>query len=384
MFSALSFTPDQASGEAIEKMAAESRQVTVLKTLDHYPPAHEYTFLSNKHDPDIVFLDLSDRANALALAAQIHAAEPLTAIIGFGAGWTEDSEVLCAEAGITDLLISPVTARTFQEGVDRAIHKLHGAVQQNLVAFLPGKAGSGCSTVALNVAGQLAAQDKKVLLIECDLHSGVLSTILNLRPAYSVLDALEHCAELSYAMWTSYTMKAQGVDFLLSKRQRAEVVPSWSNYHQLLEFARDRYDFILVDLPEVVNDATVEIVRRAKDVFAVSTAELPSLTLALQRCSELHHRWVATDRIQVILNRWQSSDLKVADVERLLGHSVAAVFRNDYAAVQKAAGQGSIVSKDTELGTGFQAFARKLAGIEGPAGDESRMRFPFFKKTAVR
>ncbi|MEO7651567.1 MAG: AAA family ATPase [Bryobacteraceae bacterium] len=384
MFNALSFITDQACGEALEKLAAESRQVAILSTIDHYPQAHEFEVLRNKHNPDIIFLDLSDRSNSLTVAANIRAYAPLTAIIGFGGGWDEDSEQVWSQAGITDLLISPVTAQTFREGVDRAIHRLHGAVQQNLVAFLPGKAGSGCTTVALNVAGQLAKLGKKVLVIECDLHSGVLSTLLNVRPQYSVLDALENCSDLSYAMWTSYTVKAQGVDFLLSKRQRRDNPPSWSNYHQLLQFARDRYDFVLVDMPEVVNDATVEIVRRAKDIFAVSTAEVPSLTLALQRCAELHDRWVADDRIQIILNRWQSNDLKVADVERLLKHSVAAVFRNDYAEVQRATGEGSFVDRGTELGADFQAFAKKLAGIEEVVVDESKTRFAFFKKMAER
>jgi hypothetical protein len=95
-----------------------------------------------------------------------------TAIVGFGAGWEAHKEGQCGNAGITDLLVSPVTLKKCQDCVDRAIHKMRDTAQENLLAFLPAKAASGCTTVALNLAGYLAdtsAKDslgKRVLLIE--------------------------------------------------------------------------------------------------------------------------------------------------------------------------------------------------------------------------
>jgi hypothetical protein len=40
-------------------------------------------------------------------------------------------------------------------------------------------------------------------------------------------------------------------DVLLSDHGGGMALPSWSNYHHLLDFAAARYDNILVDLPEV-------------------------------------------------------------------------------------------------------------------------------------
>src|SRR5207253_2160278 len=133
---------------------------------------------------------------------------------------------------------------------------------------------------------------RKPLLIDADLHSGVISELLGCRHHRSVLDALENASELDYSKWSQYVKRSHDVDILLSGRSKPATLPLWSSYHHLLNFAAPRYDHILVDLPEVVNDATVEIVRRAKWVFVVCTLETASLTLVPQRYEELRRRGI--------------------------------------------------------------------------------------------
>ena len=360
MFKAILLVHNQSACLAIETLAQESNQVSFVKTLSRFPPASELVKILNTHAPDLAFLDLSDWSSALAAATDIRALAPSTAIIGFGAGWGEN-EAQCGNAGITELLVSPATLKKFQDSVDHAIHKMQAVVQENLLAFLPAKAGSGCTTIALNLAGYLA-ESKKVLLIEGDLHSGVISVLLGENHPYSVLDALEDPSQLDYSQWSKYVLKARCIDVLISNRSRKSELPLWSNYHHLLDFAASRYDQILVDLPEVVNDATVEIVRRAKRVFVVCTPETPSLALAPQRCQELRNRGIPADKIRIILNRWHRGESTANEVEGMVRYPVAGVFGNDYAAVSSATRSNAFVSPDTKLGKSFAAFARMLAG----------------------
>jgi len=286
MFNALLLVQDDGACAAMEKLALESKQVAFLKTLYRFPQAFELSKMLNTLTPDLVFLDLSDWDSALAAAADIRELSPHTPMIGFGAGWEPGKEKQCMAGGITTLLVSPVNLENFQESVDRAIHKVRGAVQENLFAFLPAKAGSGCTTIALNTAGYLADTSgkdplaKKVLLIEGDLRSGVLSVLLDIRHPYSLRDALNDSERLDYSSWTKFVVRSGGIDLLVSRQRHEGPLPSWNLYHDLLNFAASRYDNILVDLPEVVNDATVEIVRRAERVFVVCTPELPSMALA--------------------------------------------------------------------------------------------------------
>jgi pilus assembly protein CpaE len=374
MFSAILLVHDESIGLAIEALALESNQVTFVKTLSRFPQAFELNQIMNTHAPDLAFLDLSDWDSALAAAEDIRSLAPQTAIVGFGAGWAAQKEAQCGNAGITELLVSPATLKKFQDCVDRAIHKMRDAAQENLLAFLPAKAGSGCTTIALNVAGYLAdssAKDslgKRVLLIEGDLHSGVISALLGKTHPFCVLDALEAAGQLDYSEWSKYVVALRGLDVLLSGRPRKSSLPLWSNYHQMLDFAASRYDHILVDLPEVVNDATVEIVRRAKRVFVVCTPETPSLTLAPQRCHELRTRGIPAEKIRVLLNRWHKGETTAEEVEGLLNYPVSASFENDYDSVTRATRANGFVDPLTKLGRSFAAFARTLAG----APDQTR------------
>ena len=153
--------------------------------------------------------------------------------------------------------------------------------------------------------------------------------LLDLKHSCSLRDALDNSSQLDYSQWSNFVVKAQGFDLLLSDHRRRTPLPSWSNYHHLLDFVEQSYDHILVDLPEVVNDATVETVRRAKHVFIVCTPELPSLALAPYRIEELTSRGVPPEKISLVVNRWHKGEVGASDLEEILKHPVAAVFGND-------------------------------------------------------
>jgi len=362
MFGAILLVRDDGACASMERLAVESAQVNFDKTLQHYPSGSELTRILNAYSPKLAFLDLSEQESALAVAADIQAISPETAVIGFGAGWNNWQQTQYAAAGISEILVSPVTLKTFQDCVDRAIHKVAGGIQENLFAFLPAKAGSGSTTIALNTAGYLADLGKKVLLIDGDLNSGVASVLLGLKHPYSLRHALDESEQLDYSKWTKFIATAQGFDLLLSDHRRRKPLPLWSNYHHLLDFAATRYDNILMDLPEVVNDATVETVRRAKRVFIACTPEPASLALAPCRCEELISRGIPAEKISIALNRWHRGEISASDLEARLKHSVAAVFGNDYRTVSTASGKHGMVDRDTKLGRSFAAFAKKLTG----------------------
>jgi pilus assembly protein CpaE len=381
MFSAVLLAYDEDACILIERLATESKQVSFEKILYRFPAPHELGRMLNGLAPDLVFLELSDRESALLAAAEIHGLSPHTPIIGFGGRWAVDLEAQSAAAGITELMVSPITLKTFEAGVERAINKTASRTEESIFAFLPSKAGSGSTTVALNTAGCLAGVDgngaplKDILLIEGDLNSGVLSVLLDIVHPHSLRDALENSSELDYSQWSRFVVKSHGFDVLLSDHARRSPLPSWANYHHLLDYAAAQYDTILVDLPEVVNDATIETVRRAKRVFVVCTPELTSLALAENRLEELRSRGVAPEKIGIVLNRWHRDDIKAADLGKILKHEVCAVFRNDYRTVAAACGARGLVGLNTKLGKSYAAFGRQLAGTPKAARGFSPFSF---------
>jgi DNA-binding response OmpR family regulator len=201
-FNALVLVEDSSAGLILGELAAESHQVSVLRSLDRVPDTnHEIARLLNSTEPDLVFIDLSARESALRLIDAILGHAAGTAIIGLSASMAGRQSF--DQAGVAAYLERPFTLGGFQSSVRDAIRKVRAGVSEKLNVFLPAKAGSGCTTVALNVAGALAARPgKKTLLIETDLHSGVLSTLLNITPSLPVVEALARAATLDYSVWT--------------------------------------------------------------------------------------------------------------------------------------------------------------------------------------
>ena len=129
-------------------------------------------------------------------------------------------------------------------------------------------------------------------MLECDLHAGPISMLYNLRPAYSIMDALEDSHRLTDESWNEMVTHAGGIDVLSSvSRMGVRQVSPWG-YQRLLSFVRSRYDVVIGDLPEVVNDATEIVARAAQAVFVVTTPCSPSLYLASRRRYELEARGV--------------------------------------------------------------------------------------------
>ena len=158
--------------------------------------------------------------------------------------------------------------------------------------------------MALNTAGALANHlGKKVILIDSDRRSGIISILLNLARRNGLLEALRRAGDLTSVEWEQHVVRAAGIDLLLADPGRQAHLPTWADYYQLLNFLESRYDYIVVDMPEVVNPATAEVVRSAGSVFVVCTTEIPSIKLAQQRFRELADCGIASPNLHLLVNR---------------------------------------------------------------------------------
>jgi pilus assembly protein CpaE len=329
-----------------------------------YPGMHDLVRMLNTYVPDLVFLELGGGDTAVRLALDIAAVAPATAVIGVGGQGGPSDQPTGSPVGFTAALTVPCNDHQFRQCVETALVKAQAVAKQNLIAFLPAKAGSGATTAAVHVSGVLARDYKKtVLLIDADLHSGLLSALLRIEPEQSIVDAVSMSYLLNDALWKTLVTRAQGFDVLPTPlaRVHAHITP-WE-YHRLIAFATPRYDFIIVDLPEVINDATEAIARRAKRVNVVCTPERASIILARRRIHELEVRMVSRDQVHIVLNRY-SGDLSITETEHLLGCTIGNSIPNDYQGVIAAAARGSIVDSGSKLGKSYRYFAADLAGIE--------------------
>lgn len=380
MFRAVVLAQDPEFGKAVERLAFESHHLIVNKTLAAFPEnGYDVGRVISGYDPEIILVENTKVEACLQVAEKLRAYAPDVAILALGGRVRIDLEEQFEAIG-AGLLNGAFSQQQFLAAIKIAINHARRHSFGPMFAFLPGKAGSGATTIAFNIAAAMALSlEKKTFVLEADLHSGVMATLLDTKPRLPLLDVLQNSDSLDYSSWLKYVVSSNSTDYLLADRIKKSPLPSWMHYHQLLRFASSRYDATIIDLPEVVNEATEEIVQYAQWTFVVCTPELASLTLAEQRLQELKAHGAPPERLRVVLNRWHRNEMKPEDVAQLLGHPVSFVVRNDYRAISKAIASGKPVSVDSELGRSYLEFATKLVGTgKKETAAPAKARFSFF------
>jgi pilus assembly protein CpaE len=372
-------TPDTVAADAIEQLLLESTAFNLVYRAAPIPSANDVVRALRSLDPEILLLDIGEWDLVSALVIQLKQLKTRTVTVGFRGSWDRAQKLTFEEGGITDLLSAPFSPAALEEVVYDGLHRDRPITNHNILAFLPAKAGGGCSTVALNTAGALVSHfGRKVLLVECDRRSGVLSIMLNLQTRLGLSDALQNVGKMTQLDWQQYYEIAFGIHMLLAKLSRRGPVPSWAQYYQLLRFVQPQYEFVIADLPEVVNGGTAELVKCARGVFIVCTPEVPSLKLAAQRYVELEECEIPADKIHIVLNRWERGQLSLLEIEKSLGRPVFATLPNDYKRARKAILESRLIDFDSAFGRGCKDLAEKLGGL--PEGSQKESRFSLIKK----
>jgi Flp pilus assembly CpaE family ATPase len=380
VLNAVLFIADPNMAGLLRRLAGESNEFAIESVVELTRTGYAIGRTLATTKPDVMLLEMTDLNRDLPQASAIHSQSPDVPLVALASRELQMLLDRGSSPDITSFAAWPFTLVQLEQVISAAVHKVHGGIHENLVAFLPGKAGSGASTVVLHTALVMAQELKRrVLVIEADLHSGLLSAMLRVEPKLPIRRVLAEAPRIDNMSWQRYVTSIGGVDLLLSDTAMKEPIPSWTHYFQILRFAAPKYDLLMVDLPEVVNPATAEIVRRARAVYVVSTPEFASLKLTKQRCQELVRWGVDPERIQALLNRGHKSDIGPREAEKILDCPVAMAFPNDYKTVQRATTDASFVDKRSDLGEAYLAFSRMLTGAGAEAEKKSSFK-GFFRK----
>ena len=156
------------------------------------------------------------------------------------------------------LITNPTTSFRFLEN----IRKLRRRVEQRLdggkvLMVTSVLENEGKSTVAVNLALALAKKHKKVLIMDCDMRKPACNTLLGKQLTGSgMISVLSGRIEAEKAVLQD---RQTGLYMLLEKkgtRHSGELVTS-ERMRELLRWARENYDFVVMDLPPMaaVTDA---------------------------------------------------------------------------------------------------------------------------------
>jgi len=363
---------DQPLAGYLREVCAEFPNICIYKTLDFATSHYELARTFNSYSPDIVFLVGSDpdswhSASVLSRLRDPLLLHPQTAVIPILARAASGAVVKSLpDLDLAPALVPPFSAEQFEKAILAAMQRKCSAGHRSTVAaFFPAKAGAGATTITLNLAHYLTrVLGSSTLLIEADLRSGSLRPMLNL-PEPMNGDTIEDPDVLTESRWSRAVCRTHGFDILPASAISKSHPSRWDLY-RLLKFAREHYEIVLVDLPDVVDEVVEAVVTEADKAYAVCTPETPSLRMVGRRNWELQSAGVRLTHLRVLVNRRMRDDPPPDQLSRQVKPHIVAVLAEDSFAVRAAVRRQSLLSLDSELARGLLAVAEDVAGVAVP------------------
>lgn len=280
-------------------------------------------------------------------------------------------------AGAGEFLESPVSASDLDEAFERYLRDARKPGQihtrGSLYSIISGKLSSGATTVAINVANTIAAAtDSSTLLIDLDIPLGDAAAYLNLRPQYTVQDALNASNRLDPMLLENFTVKVKNttLNVLGGFREytaRTAVPPAALD--AVLRVSRDTFRYTVVDLSgSIDSDQAVVVARQSEQILITLTPDLPAIWRTEKLLSFLSQQG-ADENVKLILNRTsRRDDIGERDIERLLSQPVFHALPNDYGACLRAINSGRPLQQEDSrsLHDAIQQLTLAVAGIRDP------------------
>lgn len=337
------------------------------------------------HDarPDVILVDIQHQNAAQALRAieLLQGEYSRGAIFAIGDVAQPQTIITAMRAGAREYLERPTTTNALLEAFVRltsAQRKSHADGQRGRVfTVLNAKGGSGATTVAVNTALALQSAQSSVALIDL-APLGHTALHLNVKPSFTVLDAMRNLHRLDGSLLESFMVTHPGgLHVLAGSASPFMPEAAASDFARLFDLLVNQYRFVIVDASSRL-DASVRMVCDLSDlVLLIAHTDVASLWSAA-RVNQVLSDMGNSERVRLILNRFRKiPGFSESDVEAATGVRVFFKVPNQYLAVSSAIDRGIPVTTQnhTEIAKSFLTLASALTESE----DNRRRSWSLFR-----
>jgi len=304
-----------------------------------------------------------------------------TAVILLCSAQTPEFLINSMRAGVREVLPSPAPAPVLLAAVSRLSAKLanaRGVATGKVVALMPSKGGSGATFLAANLGWQLA-ESRSVLLIDLNLQFGdALSFVHDGKPSSTIADVAREITRLDASLLASSTVKvAPNFSILPAPENVAQAMEVKADHvDAILNVAVTQYDFVLLDLGLNLDPIAIKALDRAQRIYLVAQSELPSVRNATRLLHAFKSLGYPSDKVQVILNRYEkNSEIGLDQIRKSLDQVEIVTVPNSYKEVSASINHGEALAKSGKSATVARQLGELAASLDPRQEESSRGLF---------
>lgn len=221
-----------------------------------------------------------------------------------------------------------------------------GSKQGKVIVLIGANGGCGTSTLAVNMATAMAKQHDKCALLDFDLESGDLATLLDLKAGHTLSDFSSNLDRIDRALFDNmFSVHPSGVHLLASPRiYEGPWTVTAEGLKNAVLMSRAVFSRVVIDLKldHSQREIEAEILRLADQVLVVFRMELTTLRNCRRLIDRLERLNIGRDKIEFVANRYgQPHDIPVGMAEDVLGIKITYSIPNDPSSVNRANNNGT-------------------------------------------
>lgn len=214
-----------------------------------------------------------------------------------------------------------------------------------LVMVYSPKGGTGCTTIAVNLAVALKNEETSVVLVDANLQFGDVAIFLNEQGKNTILDLAPRVEELEADVVEEVMIKHSGTGIHVlaspSRPEYGEKVTA-EQFSKLLRYLRQLYAYVIVDTCTYLNDVILSVLDVADSVVMVTTQDIPSIKNDRLFLDLLTTLSIPTSKIAFVMNKFDKriAALTPEKIGENLKQEVMAVIPLDERTVIPAVNRG--------------------------------------------
>lgn len=292
-----------------------------------------------------------------------------------------DPEILiqALRIGIKEFFPVPLKPDLIKDALDR-FKKRHEKLQLKtsgspgkIYSVLGSKGGVGTTTVAVNLAVSIAVNQEtpSVALLDMNIVFGDVPILLDISPKHNWGDITQNIERLDeFFLANVLTEHATGVHILPSPRYlNNHPSPTPPIMETLLDLMKKKYDYIIIDLGQSMNETALKILQMSDLVHVIAIQSLPCLSNTNRLIKSIvEFGYVDKEHVRIVLNRYLKKGMvSLASAEEGVGRELSWVIPNDYSTTMSAINSGKPlcqVAKKSKIVKSFNDYVEKLLGGE--------------------